>query len=1156
MSQLIPKEAPKPKGVREKVGYKAAGIFLFVSVFAVNSAQADSKQDIADLEAFYWQVFPNKKKAAQNTQHKTAKHFSKKTNSPKNSIPSPRAYSPPNKKEVVKKASTAVKLQQHIDDLKGNKTATYRPLVIPKRVPAPVFNNVAQKDPELVAFYEYVFGKDSRKKVSVNKPAPKKENVKVSKEQRNASTLQKIINDSKKTKITPIISKTIKNNKVKKSAFSAKITTLSNQASSFDYKSSDNDDTLENNESQNTASLKVSTSSEVELQGLIDNIDSSNVTSIHTKKLDNATEKTTKNIQTVKEDIDDEQKEIDAEEETNQATSQTKNLNDLFAKAFGKKRKTSVPTNVTVDLKINKTKLGDVTVFSNKQGAMSKVGTKGILPLLNKLLKDKTYEVIKEKLSTKKNVSFYALNKLGVKARYNPVDLSLDLTIKSHLRKPLILSMGSKRNVSVRKDNKITSDEVSAYLNMYTNVGLLSGSGNKPDINMKLEGSLNIKNTVLESTIDLRGGKVSGQKTTLTYDKPEKLQRFMLGNVSTGNKNFQENLRIDGIRLSKEFFMEPELQIRPKANESFVLDSDSEIEVFINNQLRQRFYLRAGIYSLEDIGLYDGANNIRVRIKDEFGKITVKTSQQYYDSHLLKKGLSLYAITVGYLSNKQTGVNNQLIRDPIISGYYQKGISKDLTLGFDAQISRNSFLLGSELIAPITLGSIKTSIAISGGEGKSAGAAARFEFKPNRKHEKIGLDTLRQDMLTLERRKQGFLNSWTVSGEVRSKDFSLLNGSDSIDLETGNIKKKLKARLQTNFNLTLSDNWRGNLNLGVSDYYDAQESASANLTATKRFDNGMSLSLGARYDSEEDFSMNLQLSIPLFREKGKRKKDLDFIVDSKDSTFESKLSIKPTSIVGKNSIGGSLEHIQTDTSRQQKLDIYYRNTNFETNFKARNRFSKKNNESFQQLNLGFNTSLACVGSSCATSFPIEDSFALVAGPSNQKDPIAINDGNLQFKYSDGNDTGLPDSYTALIPDKDSKAVVQLDSYRFQNINIDESTLPNGYDSEKTEFEVFPKYHQGFLIKAGGEPNTILNGVLVDESNKILGFKGGQWAPVSGKGKVIAFFSNKAGRFRINSIPAGNYKLDLFDYPDMETINVAVPDLKGKVHDLGNLIIKE
>jgi len=204
-------------------------------------------------------------------------------------------------------------------------------------------------------------------------------------------------------------------------------------------------------------------------------------------------------------------------------------------------------------------------------------------------------------------------------------------------------------------------------------------------------------------------------------------------------------------------------------------------------------------------------------------------------------------------------------------------------MSLDAQISSNSYLLGTEIITSVPLGSIKSSFAVSGGNDKSSGMATRFEFRPNRKAEEIGLDTL-----GLQPSKKRLLSHWTVSGEYRSRNFSLLNGSDSINSVSGKKLKRLKARLQTNFSLDLGHDWRGSLNLGLSDYHESKETLAANLTATKRFNNGVNLSLGARYDSDDDFSMNIQVSIPLFKEKGKRKKRLDLLANSKDNSFESK----------------------------------------------------------------------------------------------------------------------------------------------------------------------------------------------------------------------------------------------------------------------------
>ncbi len=837
------------------------------------------------------------------------------------------------------------------------------------------------------------------------------------------------------------------------------------------------------------------------------------------------------------------------------AKAQTADLAAMYAKAFGRKSPMAAPSKVTIDVRVNESEIGEVTVYSNKQGEMDTAKTKTLLLLLEDILKEHIFKRIKKELVNKERTHFKTLTKLGMKAHYNSVNLSLDLQINPSLRKPRVLSMGRKSKASVRDENKITASEISAFMNLYSSLGVSkTESSEDVDLKMRLESSFSVGDVVFENTTDFRDDKFNVIKTTITYDQPDKLKRFVVGSIATGNRNFQENLKLDGFRLSKEFFLNPELQIRPKGNETFLLETDSEVEVYINNQLHQRFYLDEGIYSLQDIGLYEGANNIRIIIKDEFGKITVKNSQQFYDSHLLKPELSLYAISVGMLSNKEAYRNEALLNKPLFSGYYQRGLTKNITMSLDAQFSPDSYLLGSEAIISVPLGSLKQSFAVSGGKDRQSGYAARFEFKPNIKRPLIGLDTLREDTLQLDETIGRFVMGWTISGEVRSRDFAMLNEVAELEAQ----QKRLKARLQTHFSLDLGDEWRGRLNVGVADYYDADRNMTVALTATKRMNNGVRWSVGAHYDTDDDFSVNLQVSIPLGslgqRGKHKRKKHLDLLVNTKDNSVASKLSIKPRSLFGKDSLAGSLEYRQDESQRQQQLNLEYRDTQYGAQLTARNSTNKGGN-STQRLNIGFNTALACIGSECAVSRPINDSFALVSGPSNQDRPIAINNGSSQFEYAD-DDSDLPINYTGLIPAKGKRAVVPLESYRYQKINIDESTLPNGYDPEKTEFEVFPRYHQGYIIKAGGEPATIVDGILVDNVKKPLSYKGGQWTPQGHKGKTIAFFSNKIGRFRMPSVPAGKYKLELFDYPDMNAVYINVPNKKGTVHDVGYIVIRD
>ncbi len=1104
--------------ISKKVIYSLGSLFVFTSLSISNFVYADGKSDIAELEAFYHQVFNEKS--------------DNNTNKVKNSLHS---------KAITAKSKNTNKVNKAVS-LPVNKQKT------------------DNKDPELVAFYEMVFGKPAASDPNLGKKLNNSvETYKISKNEHKSKKNKKELkihskNVTKKDslKVLKETKPIVKSNKdiVEVSVTQEKLDAPSNvtESQTKNFISSNQSKVTLNEE---PIPIESSNKDESENNGKRDN----NHSTTQTKVTDTATLfERAFGKKKVKPD--------------SSSTDEAPNKNDmasLFAKAFGKKSAIAVPSTVKVDVRVNANTIGEAELFSNSLGDFDQINTLHLLDILKDALKEHVFNRIKQQLINSKKTPINTLDKQGISAIYNPTNLSLDIEIKPELRKPLILSLRNKKKASVREENKVEAEKISGYLNAFTNVGLNS-IGDDVDLKLRLEGSLNINGFVLESTGDYRNEEFDLGRTTLTYDKPEKLRRFALGNISTGNRNFQNNLELDGIRVSKEFFLDPDLQISPRANESLQLDTDSEVELYINNQLIRRFYLNAGVYALQDIGLYNGANNIRIRIKDEFGKVTIKKSEQYYDSHLLKPGLSLYAFSVGYLSNRQTNSNSSLEKTPIFSGYYQKGLSKDLTLSLDAQLSTENYLLGAETISSTPIGSLRSSIAISGGKELDTGYATSFEFKPNKKHEQISLDTLRQDLLGLDTRSRGFISSWSITGEYRSEDFSEFNEvnpnvnetSQTIDgVNFGNRvfnNNQFRGNLQTNFSLNISENWRGNLSLGAADYYDADMSYYANLSATKRFDNGMRLSLGTRYDTEDEFSMNLQFSIPLVRKKGKKRIDLDVLADSRDSAYETKLSVKPTSLVGKNSLAGSLEHFQDNDSKQQLLDIQYRNNLFESKLTARNRSTNGSNKNNQQLNLGINTAIACVGGACSTSYPINDSFALVSGPSNQTNPIALSNNGLRFKYSDGNDTGLPDSYSALITGKNKKAVVRLESYRSQIINVDEGTLPNGYDAEKTEFSVFPKYHQGFLIKAGGEPATTLDGMLYDEENKPLGFKGGQWVPLK-DGKTVAFFSNKGGRFRVTSIPEGKYNLELFDYPDMEPIHIVVPDTKGKPYDIGNLVIK-
>ena len=355
----------------EKANYFVVGLFVLLSICFADTTYADDKQDIAELEAFYHLVFD---------QNPTTKIFAK---------------SQPEKIQTTKKVPSAKQASPN-----AKKTVSFE-----------TNQNIDDKDPELVAFYEHVFGKKQ---------------IKIKQKVNNAKGM---ISKSKPHTITPLI---------------------------------------------NSQILIEEKPVETEEQNIRD--------------------MPKKSISISQNIVPQKEESLSSDDTPNEQSS---DLAALFAKAFGKKA-IALPPKINVDLRINKEILGDVIIFSNKKrNKIDKVQTETLLILLEDILKEHVFKRTKDAISTSDKVTFLGLKKLGVVASYNPSELSLDLQIDSALRKPQILTFRKRSNGFTRDENKIEASETSAFVNMYSNIGL--NSGTDPDLKLKLESSFNLRGTTLES---------------------------------------------------------------------------------------------------------------------------------------------------------------------------------------------------------------------------------------------------------------------------------------------------------------------------------------------------------------------------------------------------------------------------------------------------------------------------------------------------------------------------------------------------------------------------------------------------------------------------------------------------------------------------------
>jgi outer membrane usher protein FimD/PapC len=789
---------------------------------------------------------------------------------------------------------------------------------------------------------------------------------------------------------------------------------------------------------------------------------------------------------------------------------QAADMQALFLKAFGNKKK-AVPSQFTVDLTIDGQKHDSVMVFNNKQQVVSRVQSVDLIPQLKPILKEDVFLALKKELGETKEVSFKWLAEHDIKAVYDTAGLSLNLSLDPEQREPLILSLLQDISSSVRKENRIEASNVSGYLNLFTNTELSFEDGdNYSDVQLQLDGSLTVNKATLESQLTKSESDWSLSNTYITYDEPHKLRRYRLGDVRSISRNFQDSVLVTGVSLSKDFTLDKSQESQPVASEKLILSTRSDVIVLLNNFQIGRYTLNAGTYQLEDIGLSNGNNDISLKIIDAFGKETIKESSQLFDNRLLKPELSKYAVAVGALDSDSDKF--------VASGVYQYGVSDTLTAGIDAQLVGEQLLLGADLLSVGNVGVLHTGGAISRDESGDIGTALSAAFKPN-------FSRVNKEI------------RWEVGGELRSKEFSSDEG--------------LRTNAYFKTSSLLRDKWNTALSINHGSYYEGDSDFVFDISTSRRFWKSASFSAGLSYGEDTDWSVKTQLSVPLGGKKSRRKR-FGVIANSQDSSLETRYEVKATNSIGVGSLSGNFIHRERENSSEERLEGSIAMEKFESHFSLSHFETGSSNQ--QRLQVGINTSLACAGEDCALTYPVDNSFALVGGPKNQKQPIALNTGNRRFVYADDEDSTLPINYAALISVGGQKAVIHLDDYERQRITVDEIALPFGYDPEKTEFETKSGFHHGFSFDVGGEPGTIVDGILVDVDGKPLGFKGGQWVSTTNKDKAIAFFSNKSGRFRIPSVVAGSYRLELHDYPKMEPVEVKILTKENGIQDLGKVTV--
>ncbi len=346
-----------------------------------------------------------------------------------------------------------------------------------------------------------------------------------------------------------------------------------------------------------------------------------------------------------------------------------------------------------------------------------------------------TTGVTPETVGERSFVSLHQLNH-GSTFKVDRTLLRLDLKLRADRLPRQRVSMGT------RAQSEGGAQPWSAYLNYAASVN------HDGDGLLFVDGAVGRGNGALRSTaqwdpaFSWRRGL-----TRFELDQPAALRRWTVGDQYAVPRDALGGSRlIGGVGVERAFDTDPYLVTFPQPYYSGVLESPGTVEVYANGVLVGRHDVSAGPFTLEQLGVQPGRNDVRVIVRDPFGNRSELATQTYYGGSpsLLAKGLDEYQVRIGAPRNGG-GLGGGYADGAAWQGWYRRGLSDWLTLGGRAEGDEHVRNAGVDAAIRTPIGEFALAWGDSDADGLGRGNAHAINYSLGMGSWSFGMGSRRAD---------------------------------------------------------------------------------------------------------------------------------------------------------------------------------------------------------------------------------------------------------------------------------------------------------------------------------------------------------------------------------------------------------------------------
>jgi outer membrane usher protein len=761
---------------------------------------------------------------------------------------------------------------------------------------------------------------------------------------------------------------------------------------------------------------------------------------------------------------------------------------------------------ISVAVKDGKFPLGQAIVLVDRGGRLHKAERQSLLSAAAKVLRAEFAEQLAQTLPDTTYVSLIEVTAAGLEAAYS--ETSLEIQINPAVEQRPRGEIKGRARTAGEAANTAAPATLSGYVNTHAGIGYEEGdepsSGRMEIPSVFLDGALRWEALVLEGDAQVNaGGELIQHSLRLVHDIPEFALRATGGDVQISPDGILAAPALMGVALERNFsLLQPSSNIRPTGKRSFRVERRSDVRVVVNGHDVRRLQLPPGEYDLDDLPLASGGNDIQVIIKDEFGNTEILDYSILFNRALMRPGLSEWSLAAGKMVQSNAVRKEDKLSDPgpVVVGSVRTGISETLTTGAALHLSGEEKLGGVSALLQNELGLLglgaRASLNDAGQFGWSGEVELNFDraiLWNDRASLNLGLEYFSEHAIAsfADENPQG--SRFRVHGSLYQPIWWDINLSLSGYYLFSTEDEETRYGLSVSANKSLSQD----VSVGVSGSFDQDNGINNDLTP----DDGFSLFARLRYQPSDTSSLSLMYDAVSRTSAA-----------SYDTNFEE----------GSNRIafGVDVEHHPDAPSGSSEnvagADFSMSNSRYELNASHSRHLQGLGDRQISSrtaVNAGWG--MAFADGALAFGRPVRNAFAIVDAHES------LEDGDIRIGRSKDTQRGQIDLFgPALIPD--------ISAYTQTSLPFDIENAPAGYNFGTGSFNLYPSYKSGFLLKVGSDFSLSAVGILNDGDGKPLALKSGTIASDQYPDRSITIFTNRAGRFSVQGLKAGEWVITMKD----------------------------